>query len=141
MSRSLILILLVACGGDSQRVTRPSALAPVDDRPPFETWAGWWKDARACLVSPSEELLEGVTLAMQSGRDCTSELHRLEVQPRVDEQLLAVWNLTLAMAREAERATVPAKRVEQIELIDHTINEFRDLVGSAQASSPIRSER
>lgn len=78
---------------------------------------------------------------MQSGRDCTSELHRLEVQPRVDEQLLAVWNLTLAMAREAERATVPAKRVEQIELIDHTINEFRDLVGSAQASSPIRSER
>lgn len=133
MSRSLILILLVACGGDSQRVTRPSALAPVDDRPPFETWAGWWTDARACLVSPSEDLLAGVTLAMQSGRDCASQLQRLEVQPRVDEQLLAVWNLTLAMAREAERATVPSKRVEQIQLIDHTIKEFRGLVEDSPA--------
>jgi hypothetical protein len=135
MSRTLMLVLLVACAG-SQGVARPAAPtpAPVDDRPGFETWAGWWTDARACLVSPSEDLLEGVTLAMQSGRDCTSKLHRLDLPPRVDEQLLVVWNLTLVMVREAERATVPSKRVEQIELIDHTIKELRGLVEDPPAN-------
>ena len=147
MSRTLMLVLLVGCAG-SQGVARPAAPAPtppaptpVDDRPPFETWAGWWTDARACLVSPSEDLLEGVTLAMQSGRDCTSKLHRLDLPLRVDEQLLAVWNLTLVMVREAERATVPSKRVEQIQLIDHTIKELRGLVEDSPANCQRRCDR
>lgn len=45
-----------------------------------------------------------------------------------------MWNLTLVMVREAERATVPSKRVEQIQLIDHTIKELRGLVEDSPAN-------
>jgi hypothetical protein len=119
-----VLLLFVACSSSPKRVEQP-----VDTRVDFETWHQYWTPARACLVDPNPDFEAGVASALQSGRDCSRLLHRLDPEPRVAQPLVVMHPLIREMIRMLEKQTLSvSKRASLILEIDQTIKAFAEFV-------------
>ncbi len=113
MSRTAVLLLLVACG------TADSKPPPVSAG--LEAWLETWDEARRCLVADGHDLETGVAISILTGRDCTKPLHQLQIQGRVVDEVDGWWRAAVDRIRKVGNLVLPSRRAALIAEIDERV--------------------
>lgn len=105
--RAILVLLCSSCVA--------TEVSPVD--PAIDEWLVRWRDARSCLVVPTEDVETGSAISILEGRDCGPALQDLErVVPVTDDAFLRRWRASISRLRTAEASGV--KRAVEITKVE-----------------------
>jgi hypothetical protein len=116
MSRLLPLVALLAACAWSEPPARSDVVSSYRS---LHTWLDTWIDARHCIIGNAPDSLTGVTIEKLVGRDCSRQLHQLEVHVATDDESVnSAWRGVIEHAHVVASSSDLLKRAQGIDELD-----------------------